>query len=427
MTSSVSMPVLPKHAGQDVKDVIYACISTDAKNRPDAEQIFMKSLDNLEEEDRALASVETSYTMSEIGPPGSDLQSPDPSSKSMPVRATSSSAQADKPSPGSKLTPASTQPQAQVGAEAPIVSHSVQPAYNAVPRRAADSFFKLDSASVLSEPAPISGSSAQPKISKPIDKTEKKSTWARLKSSFGGNRDGKASMATKSRHVKASSLSESFQTMPKSETRNGPERLTPSTNFGSAYSSSISGSVSMDFGRGNSDEEIGALIGSLAVDYYRYPPLEMFNRFEHISKKVFAIHLGEDMKFSHSNIDAKQPGKGFLGDRFLSASSKASYSRAEVSVEVELDRAREFQLEDYEEYFAHIMDSAAPRDWVRRKKQQNRRVVLVVGYIVYTNTRVHEAGGRNGSGRNSASASGQFIDVKVSAGTSISGEVSTGE
>ncbi|KAH7379609.1 kinase-like domain-containing protein [Pyrenochaeta sp. MPI-SDFR-AT-0127] len=421
LTSSVSMPVLPKHAGQDIKDLIYACISTDAKNRPDAEQIFMKALENLEEEDRSLASVETSHTMSDIGPQSLSLRNPDSLSKSTPVRPSSPLAQADKPSDGSRFTAALTRTQHQIGVEPPTISHSVPPADNAPPRRAADSFFKIDPASVLSESAPVSGSSTPPRVPKMNDKTETQSTWARLKSSIGRKRSGKASIDTKGRYAKDSSVAESIQSTPDSEPHS---RTKAPTSFASTSSSRIGESVSKDFGRGNSDEEIGSLIGSLAVDYHRYPPLDMFHDSRPIKKNVYAIHLGEDMKFSHSHFDTGPPSKRLLTDRLLSTSSKAGSSGTEVSVEVELDRAREFQLENFEEYFDELMEDYAPLIWVRRKKLQNRRVFLVVGYIVYTNTRVREAGGRTGAAGISTSASAQVVGVPVSVG-SISGEAST--
>jgi hypothetical protein len=391
MTSSSPMPVLPKHASQDVKDLIYKCISTDAKDRPDAETIFMQSLEHLEEEDRALASVETSHTMSEIVPQGPGLQSPDPLSKSIPVGPLSPSAQANKSSTGSKTAAALTQTQPQLGAKTPVISHPVQPADIAVPRRTIDSFFRLDSASVRSQPAPTAHSLNPPEIPKTVDRTASQSALARLKSYIGENRRSKA-LDTKRRQVDKENVSKSKQltSNPRTIVRKNPSIA--STNFAST-SSTIFNSAPMNFGHGSAEEEVDRLIGSLAVDYYHYPPLDMFCNIDPEKRRVTMINLCEQMTFAHTHSDIGPRSKGIWVD-MLSTSSRASSNRTEVSVEVQLDGAMEFQLQDFEGYFDYLMQDHAPRTWVHRKKLQNRRVYLIVGYIVYKNARVNEGGGR---------------------------------
>ena len=67
--------MIPQHAPSALRNLQHACLAFQAEFRPDADSLFKQALGSLEESDCALASVETSYTLSEPVPGVEDQQS----------------------------------------------------------------------------------------------------------------------------------------------------------------------------------------------------------------------------------------------------------------------------------------------------------------------------------------------------------------
>lgn len=386
------MPSLPKHAPQSIKDLIYSCIAFDAQDRPEADKLFRDALEHLDEEDRALASIKTFHTISNTRPQNWILQS--------------------SGQPGSAATPKALTPLIQVGQSGSLPKQNTSRSVAAsrapletvpknlaaesqvqrppgsmpgpldaalAPRQSVDSFYSLQNTPTRPNTAPIPTAPAAPSSS---DKASPQSKRPKLSSSGPGRRLEGSSTST--------------------------------------WTSAASRSMFTNREIGSGDVgEIGEWIGSLVVDYKRYPPVDMFTA-ALPGKKIMRVVLGTDLKFRSTYVATDPPRKrsrfSLLGTAWGGMSTK-------VDVAIEADRCEEYLLENSEGYVDRWVSDGNPRKWIARKNDQNKRFYVVVGYIVYLNARVQEAaageGFPGGSSMSFASLAVPVVDTIAGASVGI--------
>jgi hypothetical protein len=117
-------------------------------------------------------------------------------------------------------------------------------------------------------------------------------------------------------------------------------------------------------GSGDVGREIDDGIGSLVVDYKRYPPMDMFASETPLNKEITRVDLVTGLKFRSIYVTTNPPHKrgrlNILGTACSGVSTK-------ISVAIEADRC-EYLLKDSEGYVSRLVPITEPRKWITKKK-----------------------------------------------------------
>ncbi|KAF4629601.1 hypothetical protein G7Y89_g8548 [Cudoniella acicularis] len=158
-----------------------------------------------------------------------------------------------------------------------------------------------------------------------------------------------------------------------------------------------------EIGTGDIYPEIMEGLGSLVVDFQRYPPMDTKVWGAH--KEITRVNLNRETKFQSKYETMVAPQKR----RFFPSSR--SESKTQVSVTIEADACDEYILKSSEDYLYGIMRDQDCREWFERKRAQKKAVYLVVGYIVYVNARVTQTSA--GQGNSELVSAGSITGVNV--------------
>lgn len=336
-----------------------SCIAYIAQNRPEADKLFRDALEHIDEKDRTLATRKISYTTSEYS-----------------------------------LQDRIGQSSGQLGSVATQTGRSSLEPHQKLERRLAASRLHNDP-SYLAAGIPVQGppfSMPGPRDAAPIPRQSADPFYS-LQNNQTRSKTAQIPIAPT---VPSSSERPTFEL----------EGLSPSFSAQvPRLKESATGAIPKP-GFTNSESEDGILgevtemIGALVIDYKRHPPMDVFRRDTMLPKKLRQHDFGSNLKFRSQYASTDQPLKR---SRFNFLAKARDGVSTNVSVAIEADRCVEYMLDDSEGYidmYSAMANSEWARDWIVKKKEQQKSVYVVVAYIVYLNARVQEtAAGEDTLGR----------------------------